>query len=359
MNSTTTAAAAAAAVAVGEGQELEPLLNLDSSKLKVPLQDTAFVSDADKPSCFLCRARFSVGQSLGWKGIGPSTRADYGLCPRHYISAYYAVDPDGLEAVEDALRQRLPPQYRDAEFNTFNASGQCGGHLASVRKSLVDWAGEIVKDWWTTAGRSNAGSVYLYANESSRYTGNGCGKTHLAYSAFKYIARRTVTGNMAGDPTETPVFRCAFIDIQSEVAEFRRRKQENGSETVWYNFDLWNGGRKSGTFDDYLANLAEAPVLFIDDIGTGRYFDRNDNPSLAATTFETIVDARAASGLPTLYTSNFGPNELGGRVGTRAASRAFRAGCNVIRMQAPDYGMEQSALKTRPRFTMVNSLTRT
>lgn len=72
----------------------------------------------------------------------------------------------------------------------------------------------------------------------------------------------------------------------------------------------WNG--ISSTFDDYIRHVAATPVLFIDDIGQGRYTDRDGNPGLAGTTFEAIADARAANGQPTLYTSNYGPEELRG-----------------------------------------------
>lgn len=58
--------------------------------------------------------------------------------------------------------------------------------------------------------------------------------------------------------------------------------------------------------------------------------------------------------LPTLYTSNFTPDDLGEKVGTRAASRIFRNGCHQVRVQAPDYSMEQSMAQSPRGFKMVN-----
>lgn len=133
----------------------------------------------------------------------------------------------------------------------------------------------------------------------------------------------------------------------------RRRADADGGRPN-YNYKDWNGVGRSGYFDDYLANLASAPVLFVDDIGQGRYTDRNNNATVAGTTFETIVNARALNMLPTLYTSNFHPAELGQQTGSRAASRIFRGQCVTVAVQAPDYAMGQSDAQAVGGFKMLN-----
>ena len=332
-----------------ESRELKPLVDIDSFRLEVPLQESSdYMGDSFKPACLICGRRFKVGRSIDWNCSGARPRKWYGLCCSHYVSSFFAADPGGRASAEALIQKRLLPLYRGAEFNTFKAAGKLAAHLGGVREDVVGWAKAVAAGWGRAAGGgNNAGSLYLYADRTRSHTGNGCGKTHLACSAFKYIARRTMAADMLIDPTDgDPVITCAFIDIQNIVAEFWKLKAKAGQgEEVSYGFSTWNGQNRFGDFNAYLANLAKAPFLFVDDIGRGNHTNRNGEPNLAATTAETITDLRASSMLPTLYTSNFAPDELGRRIGTRAASRVFRSGCSVIRIEAPDYAMAQSLAK--------------
>jgi hypothetical protein len=330
--------ASATAAAAGESSELDNVVGIDSYRLDEPLVETG--QSGQKAVCRICGTHFNVGASLGWNQDGTFARKWYALCNRHYISAYFHSDPEGRKAVEAALGRLVPPLYRDAEFNTFKAKGACGSHLADVRDAVVGWAKAVVQGRQRHGSSAGAGNLYVSGSRSGSYTGNGCGKTHLAYAAFKYVARRTVTSNSACDPTaEKPVLTCDIIDIQNVVAEFRSKLADSNGEPVWYNFVKWDGKCASTGYDDYVRHVAATPVLIIDDVGQGRHADRDGEPGLAGTTIDTIADARAANGLPTLYTSNYTPAELGDRVGTRAASRIFRGGCKQIRVEAPDYGM--------------------
>ncbi len=330
----------------GDKQELLPIVYMSQYRLQEPLTETAdYMDDSSKPKCMICGKSFCVGRSLDWNGSGPYPRKCYGLCTRHYVSAFFAADPQGRQLAENTIRDEVPLLYRFAEFNTFKARGDRAAHLSVVREAVVGWAQAMVEGWGKVVPGTNAGSLYLYADRTRNYSGNGCGKTHLAYSAFKYIARRTVTADISSDPTGAePVLTCALVDIQEIVAEFWRRKSKvcDGGQ-VSYGYSTWNGTNRGGSFDDYVANLAAAPVLLIDDIGHGSYTGRNGEPNLAATTAEAIIDQRANNRLPTLYTSNYAPDDLGKKIGTRAASRIFRGNCTkVIRVEAPDYAMGPS-----------------
>ena len=327
----------------GDKQELSPLVNMSRYRLQVPLTETAdYMGGSSKPKCMICGKSFCVGRSLDWKGSGHYPRKWYGLCTRHYISAFFAGATLNRIMAEAAILSKVPLLYRFAEFNTFKARGDRAAHLSVVREAVVDWAQAMVEGWDKVVPGTNAGSLYLYAGRTRNYTGNGCGKTHLAYSAFKYIARRTMAENShACDPTdETPVLTCAIVDIQDIVSGFFKLKAAAEGEHVWCNFEVWSSKGTRGSFDDYVANLAAAPVLLIDDIGHGSYTGRNGEPNLAATTAETIIDQRANNRLPTFYTSNYAPDDPGKKIGTRAASRIFRGNCTkVIRVEAPDYAM--------------------
>ncbi len=329
----------------GERSDLKPLFDFNQYRLKVPLQEVPFGAlDNDKPECLICGFRFNPNPSLCWNATGQHPRRWYGLCNRHYISAFYAADPTGRLLAEAEILAKVPQPYRAAEFNTFRATGACAGLLREARAAVASWTHAVVAGWGRTLGSGAAGSLYVYGCKTASGTGNGCGKTHLAYASFKHIARLTAIANashITSDPTLKPILSCAFIDVQEIVSEFLSKRDKNDGSTVWYNFDNWGGVRQSKTFDEYLAHLAAAPVLFVDDIGHGSYSDKNGNPNFASRTFETIADARALNALPTLYTSNYAPDALGDVIGTRAASRIFRSDCKLVQVQAPDYALAQ------------------
>ncbi len=326
-------------------KDLKPLFDFSQYRLKVPLHEVPFgASDSDKPMCMICGFRFNPNPSLGWNATGQHPRNQYGLCNRHYISAFYAADPGGRLLAEAEILAKVPRPYRAAEFNTFRATGACAGLLREARAAVASWTHAVVEGWGRMLGTGASGSLYVYGCKTASGTGNGCGKTHLAYASFKHIARLTAIANTSrihSDPTLAPILSCAFIDVQEIVAEFLRRRGKNEGTTVWYNLDNWNGVRQSKTFDEYLAHLAAAPVLFVDDIGHGRYSDKNGHPNFASATFETIADARAQNMLPTLYTSNYAPDRLGDVIGTRAASRIFRSDCRLVQVLGPDYSLAQ------------------
>lgn len=330
--------------AAGERPDLKPLVDISKYRLKVPLHEVPSSAPAtDKHECMLCRKRFSVGKSLPLNADTSHPRQWYGLCTRHYMNLFYAADPRGRQAIEAKLQRLVPRLYHAAEFNTFKATGPCRDHLAEVRDAVARWTQSVLSGWAQPAVASGAGSIYVYGCPTRSYTGNGCGKTHLAWSAFKHIARWTTKCPKSSDEDAGPVLACDFIDIQDIATEFLMRRADADGGRPNYNYKEWDGVGRSGSFDDYLANLASAPVLFVDDIGQGRYTDRYGNPTVAGTTFETIVNARAQNMLPTLYTSNYAPADLGQQTGSRAASRIFRGQCVTVAVQAPDYAMAQCA----------------
>ena len=98
-----------------------------------------------------------------------------------------------------------------------------------------------------------------------------------------------------GPTGDDPLLTCALVDIQDIVSGFFKRKADADAkgERFRCSFKVWSSEGTRGSFDDYLANLAAAPVLIIDDIGHGGYTGRNGEPNLAATIAETIIDHRA------------------------------------------------------------------
>lgn len=319
-----------------EEQSPETLLDTSCCKTKTPLSKTW----GQQHTCFFCQKRFEINPDGSYPEINDDPRDRYLLCHKHYIAAYLANDTAARLKSESVISEKIPRQYQTAEFTTFRvASYTDGANLKTVRDSVIQWAYDMVASCWTRQ-KPETSSVYLYADKNNGNTGNGCGKTHLAYAALKHIARRCMAMSKRPDDENKPLpmSNCLFIDIQELAAEFRR-KQSDG-ERIWYRYTDWNGDYKEEKFDDYVNYVAHAPFLFIDDIGTGRYFKTDGDQNVAGTTLERIVDIRANHVLPTFYTSNFAPRKLEDRIGNRTGSRVFRADCKVIRVCAQDYSKQ-------------------
>ena len=87
-------------------------------------------------------------------------------------------------------------------------------------------------------------------------------------------------------------------------------------------------GESEFTEEEVIAKYTTNRFLVIDDIGV-------EKPSaFVAQCWYRIVDTRTANGLPTMFTSNLGREEITEQMGPRVASRLF--GCTTIPIDGTD-----------------------
>ena len=301
-----------------EQADPRPLIDLDAYRSGIPMDPWQTYR------CRLCSREFVVGHSSLECSAQVYPRLNLQLCHRCFIRCVYAGTLEGRAKVEALLARTVPAQYQTAEFGTYRTTGSYASHLASVRSTVLGWARSTVQ-----GGNEN---LYLYSQPGHHGTGSGNGKSHLAWASFKYVARRTCDDEYPYQPLECPLLACVFTDVRQLVQDFRA--QLHSCEPGWrpsYRIPNEGGGAKLVSFDEYRTYLGGIPVLFLDDVGQG------ECRGLLADTYDVILDLRASNRKPTFLTSNFDLDSLDGRIGSRAASRVVRTGCQVIEVRAPDY----------------------
>ncbi|HEV2294564.1 MAG TPA: DnaA/Hda family protein [Tepidisphaeraceae bacterium] len=154
---------------------------------------------------------------------------------------------------------------------------------ATALEKVAKWAGDA-------AVRVRCPFVVLYG-------GPGLGKTHLLTAAWQRIARRVRREFVA------PIFvnEGRFVaDWHNAHASYDRR-----------------GGDVEQSPDDLIRDLQTANVVIWDDLGKAKSTDAWDRALYA------VVDHRYANGLPTIFSTNFGPGELLKRVQPWTADRVL------------------------------------
>lgn len=174
-------------------------------------------------------------------------------------------------------------QFRNASFDSFDGSID-GVALAECRKFVSDFL------------NGKAPSLYLYSSRAEEPIAPGCGKTHLTVSICRALL----------ETKPELVTRIRFACAAELVDDFRAasRSYENRDAAEWKYFP--------------------PALLVIDDLGSERLNE------FAVEKLNYLVYKR--EGRPTIYTSNFGLEELEGRDPTGMFSRAISriAGSSVI-----------------------------
>lgn len=172
------------------------------------------------------------------------------------------------------LNRQLPPLYTQAETEI---------------AELLGWAREL-SDVDMTNGRAEGPSLLLLG-------GTGTGKTHAAIGALREYVRA------GGDAT--PV----MIPAPDLYAELRPKA----------------GRGNDGVFERY----AHSKLLFLDDIGAAKASEWVEEINYR------LVNHRYNQQLPTIFTSNVPPRELGAVLGERVASRLTEM-CRLVALKGPD-----------------------
>lgn len=280
--------------------------------------------------CLCCGKAFSLKSSREVDDTGSYPRCRFEVCNSCFVRLYVTTTASGRLSVQTMLDQIVPPMYRQVEFNTLDVSGPGGQQVAAARDAVAAWAK-------LTAADKQPDSLYLYSEPGSHGSGCGCGKTSLAWAAFKFISRRVA--HLDAYPwTDEVMLLCGFLDVRDAVRLFfTKRAQCFAGQVPYFRFpehshSCW----KEYTFDQYLEQTARLPVLFLDDVGQGQI------TGMLADTYEVLIDRRCQAGLPTFYTSNYSPSSLHDVMGNRLASRVLRGNCQIVELCAPDYWLTRN-----------------
>jgi hypothetical protein len=285
-------------------------------------------------SCQWCNERFQFGYTRSGKPTDPDevllpgvSRSNFQLCFRCLKELLLRGTTEGCQALDRAIRRKLPSGCENADFNRFGCYAPYSAHLKAVLQKVLVWTRQACDG-------DDPGHLYLYSIPGPHGPGNGNGKTLLAASSFLYIARRrAVLGKDLGDIRFSD---CQFLSVEQLADELFAKRRRGGKGT----FTSLDSGKEI-SFDEYVAEIGERQVLFLDDIGC------RVATSMLKEVYAKIFDARIDSNLPVFVTSNYAPDELADRIGGRAASRFFRnTPPSIVEVRAPDYPTQQ-ALSTR------------
>lgn len=291
------------------------------------------LKDHSSYTCLLCQSEFEKNPKDSGIRFVEIDRSSYQLCRGCFHRTILTGTQEGREAVEKALRGIIPPVYQDAEFKRFETYSPYSQQMMAIRQQVITWTRGASDYVLSNQTLPFPGNLYLYSERGEHGSGCGNGKTLLAYSAFKYLARRLPYFDPAwGLNLGNLVFGIQFMDLQGEVTRFLDKiKDPDCSRDQICTFSDYRGYRPGISFNQYIELRSTSQVLILDDVG------RRPNMVMTADLHADLMDRRLACRLPTLFTSNFSPKTLETVIGDRAASRIIRGDCQVVELLIPDY----------------------
>jgi len=283
--------------------------------------------------CIQCGSPFMAEPVEVPRGIDID-RLNYPLCFPCFMRLLLTGTVVGQQAVEKDLHRITPPAYHSTEFNKFDVSGPLAQHLIEIRNAVIGWTIQVVA-YLRRPTATAPGNCLVFSESGPHGTGNGNGKTFLAQAASKYINRRFPRFRNPLSPGFEELYMLYPLwDMQKESELFLKSRTVLGpGNSPTYCWPRLDGNVDSFSFDDFYLRYAQEGVMFLDDVG------RQPCWPMTAGLYERILDYRAEYKLPTLVTSNFGPDTLGEVIGTRAASRLLRNNCQIIELEAPEYAL--------------------
>ncbi|WP_017602231.1 ATP-binding protein [Nocardiopsis lucentensis] len=192
--------------------------------------------------------------------------------------AFHAVKETA--AILTATDQLIPLRYK---------------HADATDPKVIAWVDEVV----TNAERARvSGGAKGGPGPSLLLLGpTGTGKTHQGYGALRRLSVIGVNTAAAAAP---------IADIYAKM----RPRPGVDSETV---------------FESY----AQAPLLFVDDLGAAKESEWVEEVTTR------LVNYRYDRSMPTIFTSNVPPKQLGEKIGERVASRLTEL-CRVVVLKGTD-----------------------
>lgn len=265
----------------------------------------------------MCGSPIRIGTTAGW-GIGTQyPRMLVACCIPCYMRVATIGTQEGREAVKALMDAQLPPVSRGQSLSKFVAEGD----RAVARDQVVRWAIDVVQ------GINR--NLYIWGDPNR-------GKTFLSIGAFKAVGYRTAT--ILGEGVRgKPSLICRYLNVTSFVAgaraEFARQayaKKLGREHVVEFLSDPSDIRSARVLYNEMRLVIAKAPILFIDDIGKA-------GGELAMELIQVILEHREENKLPTCFTSNYSPDQLGARIGEPQAARVFRNECVTVEVKGPDF----------------------
>jgi len=184
----------------------------------------------------------------------------------------------------ERLRQKsgLRGKLLELTFQGFNVRHAGVGHvndLKSKKRDCLEFAKDPGKRWLTLFGPF------------------GCGKTHLAAAIANYRL-------VAGDPVH-------FATVPDLLDHIR-------------------SGYDDGSYEEIINDLSTVGLLILDDFGAHR------GTEWAEERLFQIVNSRDVDNLPTVFTSNLSPSQVGGRIGSRMTEGLGVGGSIIIHLDLKD-----------------------
>lgn len=180
---------------------------------------------------------------------------------------------ENISAGQDRVA-KIPERYRDAVV---------------TEPAVIEWVREVVG---AAAGGRTPSPVVVSGPSLMLLGATGTGKTHQAYGAMAAVS-------LSGVACRWMVSTAADI-----YARLRPRHRVDSEEE----------------FDRY----ARAGLLVVDDLGAAKSSEWTEEVNYR------LINHRYSHRLPTLFTSNVPPKDLGTALGERVASRLIEMTCRVV-----------------------------
>jgi DNA replication protein DnaC len=200
-----------------------------------------------------------------------------------------------MRPVEERVRNlRVPPRYRSASFETFEANE--GSPEEALLSAVIKWTNSIEKRMEDGTG------LYVYGK-------TGVGKTHLAVSALKAIV---TAHNLSG----------LFLPYDLFVEMVHDARNNDGELPEMYG---------DPNLLKYIRRVYD--ILVIDNLNSDRLTE------YMAKTISNVIESRYEMQLPTIITTEIRPDKLATLYSPRVQS-IIRESCFDIYVASDDYRMK-------------------
>lgn len=261
----------------------------------------------DGGTCEMCGGRVDVGYQGAW-GLGSEyPRVKFQLCGACYAAALVVGIPERRKELTAMLKKIVPEFYHARTL---------------ISPEVPSGAADVLK-WTMDMSLDRTNSLYVYGKPTVDLK-------HLSWAAFKTIAYRTSVGIDNKGNACKPTLRVRHVDIAQLCERFRVdlkvAKAENGKflkPDEQPKYKLAPDEHRWGTFDALCDELMKAQYLIVDGLGTG-------GGTLVQETTGKLVTSRSQQILPTLWTSNYSPDDLVALKGYAGCSQIFRGECVVV-----------------------------
>jgi DNA replication protein DnaC len=218
--------------------------------------------------------KLAIGEALDRRGVDPSAAAVAEELPEPNDDPY--TRQEILRQAHEYADKHIPARYADAVADD---------------PAVVDWVRRLL-DQAITSSLTNAQCAVKTGPSLLILGVTGVGKTHQAFGAVRLLSQSGV--------------RCAWKAIAAADL-YAKLRPRHGVDS-----------------EREFRALADAPLLLVDDLGAAKTSEWVEEVNYR------LVNWRYERVLPTLFTSNVRPKELGASLGERVASRLIEMAQRVV-----------------------------